>query len=196
MTMTQETKPTPEQDAAALAAAREATFIAAQLLKEGGRGAVLLGAARLDLALEKLLKAAMQPHVGGDDNLFDSDRPLNTFSAKIALSFRLGLIDKQVKHALQMIRKVRNDFAHSFEDSSLADHAHRSRLSKPHAEARKGRIWVQIAPILEKETQVPAELRDYVCLVVTLVSFMEACAHTLVTLTPCIQVNMGSVSRS
>ncbi len=178
---------------AVLNAVNEAGNITAQLLKEGGRGAVLLGAARLDLALEKLLKATMNPHTGGEDNLFDPDRPLGTFSAKIALCYRLGLIDKQVEHALQMIRKVRNDFAHSFEDASLADHAHRNRLSKPYSEACKGSLWTTIAPSFDEHPQIPKELREYICLVVILVSLMEASAHLLTTFDPAIQVKITSL---
>lgn len=174
-------------------AASEAGNITTQLIKEGGRGAVLLGAARLDLALEKLLKATMNPHTGGEDNLFEPDRPLGTFSAKIALCYRLGLIDKQVEHALQMIRKVRNDFAHSFEDASLADHAHRNRLSKPYSEARTGPLWATIAPSFDALPQIPKELREYICLVVILVSHTEACAHLLTTFNPAIQVKLTSL---
>ena len=50
-----------------------------------------------------------------------------TFSAKIALAYRLDLVDKPVEHALQMIRRVRNDFAHSFEDASLTEQRIRER---------------------------------------------------------------------
>ena len=59
------------------------------LMKEGERAAVVVGAARLDLALEHMLKRVMRQHPGGQDNLFDPDRPLGTFSAKIGLAFRL-----------------------------------------------------------------------------------------------------------
>ena len=83
------------------------------LMKEGERAAVVVGAARLELALEHLLKKVMQENPGGSDDLFDSDRNLGTFSAKIATAFRLGLIDLDIEHCLQLIRRIRNDFAHS-----------------------------------------------------------------------------------
>lgn len=176
-------------DRVAEAAANEAKPIATQPIKEGGRGAVLLAAARLDLALEKLLKATMLPNSGGDDNLFDSDRPLGTFSAKIALAYRLGLIDKAVEHSLQMIRRVRNDFAHSFEDASLSDHSRRNRLSKPYQEARKGPMWSRLEQVLA-ETNASHELRDFICLVVTLVSFAEAASHMQQPHEPAVQVRL------
>ena len=101
-----------------------------QLVIEGDRAVVVLGAARIDVALEHLLKAVMVHHSGGADNLFEPDRPLGTFSAKIALAYRLNLIDSDIEHALQMIRKVRNDFAHSITRSSLSESHHKNRVAE------------------------------------------------------------------
>lgn len=170
----------------------EASKIALRLMKEGERGAVLLGAARLDFALERLLKGAMQPHVGGDDNLFDSDRPLATFSAKIALAYRLGLIEKPVEHALQMIRKVRNEFAHSFEDASLKESLHQNRLSKPYSDCRTNSLWDKLDTIFRQHSGTSDELREYICLVVVLVSFMEAITQIQEPLEPSLQVQIKS----
>jgi hypothetical protein len=98
------------------------------LMKEGERAAVVVGAARLELAVERLLTRSMQLHPGGSDNLFDPDRPLGTFSAKISLAFRLGLLDKKVESSLQLVRRIRNDFAHSVGPASLSDSSHSNRL--------------------------------------------------------------------
>jgi hypothetical protein len=56
------------------------------LANEGERILVIGGAARLDVALEKLLKAVLepQPNPKGSDNLFDPDRPLGRFPLKSA----------------------------------------------------------------------------------------------------------------
>jgi len=70
----------------------------------------------------------MSHHPGGQDNLFDPDRPLGTFSAKIALAYRLNLIDRHIEHSLQMVRKIRNDFAHSINKASLSESHHKSRV--------------------------------------------------------------------
>jgi DNA-binding MltR family transcriptional regulator len=67
---------------------------------------------------------------GGNDDLFDPDRPLGTFSAKITLAYRLGLVDDRVEKCLQLIRKIRNGFAHATTQVSLAESAHRNRLSE------------------------------------------------------------------
>ena len=124
---------TPE--AAAVAAART---IALQMLEERGRGAVLVGVARVDAALEHLLQALMAPALesGRGDGLFMTDRPLGSLGAKVALARRLGLIDPAVERALSALRKLRNAFAHSAESASLSDPVHSSRQREIYAEAR------------------------------------------------------------
>ena len=77
------------------AAAEEARSVALWMLRERGRGAVLVGVARVDAALEALLKVALAPP-HGSETLFHTDRPLGSFGAKIALAARLGLIDAGV----------------------------------------------------------------------------------------------------
>lgn len=109
---------------------QETTNFVVGLAREGERAAVVLGAARLDVSLERLLKKLMHPHPGGSDNLFDSDRPLGSFSAKIALAYRLGVIDRNFEHALQMIRKIRNAFAHSINVASLSEPPYNGQLNE------------------------------------------------------------------
>ncbi len=100
------------------AAAVAARTIALQMLEERGRGAVLVGVARVDAALEHLLQALMAPAPNRGDGLFLPDRPLGSLGAKVALARRLGLIDAPVERALSALRKLRNAFAHSAESAS------------------------------------------------------------------------------
>lgn len=109
---------------------RETTHFVEGLAKEGERAAVVLGAARLDISLKHILKKLMHPPSGGSDNLFDSSHALSTFSAKIALAYRLGVIDKNFEHALQMIRKIRNAFAHSIGVASLSEAPYNGQLAE------------------------------------------------------------------
>jgi len=98
------------------------------LCKEGERSAVVLSAARVDIALEDAIKALLRPNPGGTDDLFEGDRPLSTFSAKISLAYRLSLIGNNLERALQLIRRIRNDFAHSHEKLTLATGPPAARL--------------------------------------------------------------------
>jgi len=109
------TKPSTS-DAAAAQAART---IALQMLEERGRGAVLVGVARVDATLEHLLQALMGPAPNRGDGLFLPDRPQGSLGAKVALARRLGLIDAPVERAFSALRKLRHAFAHSTESASL-----------------------------------------------------------------------------
>jgi hypothetical protein len=73
--------PRTDPDAAASQAART---IALQMFEERGRGAVLVGVARVNAALERLLQAVLIVSPNRNDGLFQADRPLGSFGAKTA----------------------------------------------------------------------------------------------------------------
>ena len=80
-----------------MSVAKAVQQIALQMLEERGRGAVLVGVARVDAALEHLLQAVMVRATDRDDGLFLPDRPLGSLGAKVALASRLGLIDGHLR---------------------------------------------------------------------------------------------------
>ncbi len=170
---------TPE--AAAVAAART---IALQMLEERGRGAVLVGVARVDTALEHLLQALLAPAPTRGAGLFLPDRPLGSLGAKAALASRLGLIDAPVAQALAVLRKLRNAFAHSADSASLADPAHSARLAEVVSQARSNPLWDPLETVLATQPPTPhgmldPALRDYILLITILVAFLEAMAQQL-----------------
>ena len=95
---------------------------------EGERSAVVLGAERINVALETLLKKFLRPSPNTNDTLFASDGALATFSRKIEVAYRLGLIDPRFKQALNSIRKLRNDFAHATKVERLQEQSHADRV--------------------------------------------------------------------
>jgi hypothetical protein len=95
---------------------------------ESDRAAVILGAAKLDTSLYLLLTRALLPTAGNEDELFEGEAPLSSFSSKINLAYRLGLIDSQFAHALHLIRKIRNSFAHEVSGCSLSSGGQRDRV--------------------------------------------------------------------
>ena len=143
-----------------------------ELAKESDRSAVVLGGARLNVALERLLKAVMNHHPGGDDNLFDPDRPVGSFSSKIALAYRLGLIDKEMEFCLQMIRKTRNDFAHSIGRATLEASTHKSRISEVARIMQKHAQWDEFRPIFN-ETVSSSALGDFCTCLVSMIIGLE-----------------------
>jgi DNA-binding MltR family transcriptional regulator len=92
---------------------------------ESPRAAAIIGAAFLDEQLRKLLvsflvdrKRAVDELIGNENR---SNRPLSAFSARIRAAYCLGLISKDERDDLHMIRRIRNRFAHRLHDLSFDD---------------------------------------------------------------------------
>ena len=192
------TEPSTSPD---LAAAQAARTIALQMLEERGRGAVLVGVARVDAALEHLLQAVMTPATSKGDGMFLPERPLGSIGAKVALASRLGLIDGQVERALNVLRKLRNAFAHSAESASLGDAAHSSRLAEVYADARANPLWAPLETVLASQPPTahgPLEpaLRDYILLITILVAFLEATAQQLRPLQPAMVMGLAGITQN
>jgi DNA-binding MltR family transcriptional regulator len=84
-----------------------------EIEKETDRGMVLFGVSRLEILLKDLIEkrlAGGKKHIA---SLFDFNGPLGTFSSKIAMAYSLGLIPKSMRTELDILRKLRNEFAHS-----------------------------------------------------------------------------------
>ena len=184
-----------------LAAAQAARTIALQMLEERGRGAVLVGVARVDAALEHLLQAVMTPATARGDGLFLPERPLGSIGAKVALASRLGLIDGPVERALNVLRKLRNAFAHSAESASLEEAAHSSRLAEVYSDARANPLWAPLETVLASQPPTahgPLEpaLRDYILLITILVAFLEATAQQLRPLQPAMVMGLAGITQN
>lgn len=79
--------------------------------KESDRGAAILAGSFLEHYLGQFLRSkAVDEEVA--DKLFGSMGPLATFSQRIAIAYAFGFIDKQQCSDLELIRKIRNYFAH------------------------------------------------------------------------------------
>jgi hypothetical protein len=96
--------------------------VAAALSEESDRACVILVASWADHLLR--IKLANEFSKGNSDarsSLFASNGPFATFSAKLNAAFCAEWIDRDVYHDLQVIRKMRNRFAHSIGNESLND---------------------------------------------------------------------------
>jgi hypothetical protein len=95
---------------------------------ESDRAAVILGAAKLDALLAQVLDRHFLPSLASNDELLDGDSPLSTFSSRINISYRLGLITSDFAKALHLVRRIRNAFAHEISGVSLSSGSHSDRL--------------------------------------------------------------------
>lgn len=93
--------------------------VRSELSKESDRGLALYGTAHIDVELEKLLKKKLIGSEKHIKEILSFNGPLGTFSSKIKLSYSLGLIDKVMMDDINVLRKIRNEFAHSDEAISF-----------------------------------------------------------------------------
>lgn len=87
---------------------------------ESERAAAILAAAWVDKLLERKLEQLFSN--GNNDarkQLFKANGPFATFSAKTTAAFCIGWLDSDVHHDLQVIRKIRNEFAHHIHGLSM-----------------------------------------------------------------------------
>lgn len=84
---------------------------------ETDRGCVLISVSFLEYQIEQLLEVYFVRDEKAVKELFKNG--LSSFSAKINLVYLLGLIGNELYRDLNMIRKIRNEFAHSYDSLSF-----------------------------------------------------------------------------
>jgi hypothetical protein len=104
--------------------------------QKNGRGAALLACALLDRCLSLAIYSAL-PNKSQAENLLEDHGLLGTFSAKISLGHALGLFGNQTRRNLDIIREMRNLFAHdttqlSFSTPEITQACRELVLPTPH----------------------------------------------------------------
>lgn len=111
---------------------RQAT---ATFTKESDRGTALIAVAWVDDALETCLRVFFRGEKNGGsgdrhrsivDAVLQSEGPLGSFASRIKLAYLLGIITVSLYSDLEIMRKIRNSFAHGrqtvrFSDQSIKD---------------------------------------------------------------------------
>ncbi len=106
---------------------------------ESDRACAVLGAALLDARLESLFRRRLRCH---EDQLLNNG-PLGTFSSRIRVSRALAWISSDVESDMNVIRGIRNEFAHNFDhrlsfgDQSIADRCRNLKTAKVLIEANE-----------------------------------------------------------
>src|SRR5574341_444107 len=102
---------------------------------ESPRASVLVGASYLDYCLGKIIAAFLADEKLAEDLLNGFNAPLGTFDARIRMAYALGLISNEEYHNLELIRKIRNEFAHglhglSFTHQNILKHSRKLKFDK------------------------------------------------------------------
>ena len=111
-----------------------------EFVRESDRAAVVLDAAMLDSQLLSILSKHLLPSATDHDDLLRGGGPLSNFSSRITMARRLGLIDSELAHALSLIRRIRNDFAHRIEAGTLTACPHKDRVSELTRPLKAGKL--------------------------------------------------------
>lgn len=85
------------------------------------RGLILSLAAFSEDALGKMLLTFMLDNKASKELIEGFNAPLGTFSSRIKACFSLGLITEGQYKDLELLRKIRNKFSHSWENISIED---------------------------------------------------------------------------
>lgn len=93
-----------------------------ELKLESDRGAAVLSAIWIEELLTRKFKSLFSK--GNSDarkKLFDNNGPLSSFSSKITAAYCLGWLGQDTYHDINLVRKIRNTFAHHLHGISLED---------------------------------------------------------------------------
>lgn len=95
------------------------------------RAIVLVAGAMLDELLRRLLyKHFVEAPVSQEILDGGPNAPLGSFSARIKMSFAIGLISEAEMKAIDAVRSIRNDYAHKLK-SELMPETHAAKLQGP-----------------------------------------------------------------
>ncbi len=100
------------------------------LTPETDRGCAIAAAAFLDEELKTLLASVLADEPKLLKEMFSHNGPLANFSSRIDFAMLMGLLSRVTWHDLHIIRRIRNDFAHSPHPLSFDDGAIRSRCGE------------------------------------------------------------------
>ncbi|MFN3851337.1 MAG: hypothetical protein ACK4NY_18010 [Spirosomataceae bacterium] len=89
------------------------------LNKETDRGLVLVAASFIDFCLQNLLLSKLTIQKKDEKEIFSGNGFLSTFSSKIKLAKAIELIDETTFKNIEVVRKIRNQYAHTIKDKTL-----------------------------------------------------------------------------
>jgi hypothetical protein len=141
-----------------------------------------------------LLKAALLTP-SARESLFQTDRPLGSFGARIALAQRLGLIDPAVEQA-----PPTSPSAHQPNQSHLAESSRQARtnpLWEPLEQLVQQQLRLDLPSrpgLIGKPTAQDPALADFLLLITILVAFLEATAHQLKPLQPILVIGFSGIT--
>lgn len=109
--------------------ARMLPGLLAALRSESDRGCVLVTAAMIETELESHIRLRLLPPANKEDELISQsfNAPISSFSQKIDLAFRIGLIPPHERSVYHQLRNLRNACAHNIAAQTFSENHFQSR---------------------------------------------------------------------
>lgn len=104
-----------------LSTAEDLAAFVKELQSESDRGLALVGAALIDEKLKETLRTFFVEGKAAGKLLDQGNAPLGSMSTRTDACHALGLIDDYEQSEIDLIRKVRNEFAHAIHGLSFKD---------------------------------------------------------------------------
>ena len=119
----------------------------ARFTKQADRGSALIATAWVDDCLTECVRGTFRPDKKVVADLLRPDGALGTFGSRIKLAYLLDVIDPTAYHDLELLRRIRNTFAHGRQDLRFTTAAVKSRCREFHAvKAAKLSGWTITSP--------------------------------------------------
>ena len=130
-----------------------------ELEKESDRGAVLIATGFLDELFKQILLAYFRMDKASQELVEGYNAPLGRFANRITAAAALGLVSERERQEANVLRRVRNEFAHhvqvSFEQQQIRDLAGNLTFSVPETQGR-GRILSSAVALILNLVNRPA----------------------------------------
>ena len=147
------------------------------IANESERACVIVGAANIDALLGDLITKVLIS-VKAKDRICSDDSSFSTFSAKTALAYQMGLIDKHLFSQLNMLRKIRNDFSHQVTGCKLNEPPHMNRFSDLKKSVSNNKSYKRMPKTFPNAVvEEPEYVLEMKCIIVYLSSTLSMLTH-------------------
>ena len=158
------------------------SFVEDLIGEKNARPIIIVGASRIDDLLFRIMNEFLLPKTSKksqQDELLEGDNPIGTFSSRIKIVYRLGLIDLELFKILERVRAIRNKSAHSIEfnikKSPIREHV--TELKKM---VLKRKSYDRTLERYFKEVDIN-DTKQLQCIMITICVLLEAIAETIET---------------
>lgn len=126
-----------------------------QFKDKDDRSSVILIGSLLDVFLEELLNKALLDPPNSRECLVKDRGPINNLYSKNLACYQLGLIDNNLYKSINIIRDIRNKFAHKLEYNGLDSQPYRDQIESIWSLFSWYEVYVETAKVaFESENEV------------------------------------------